>query len=246
MFYAILFAFQGVVADAPVEPAAEAEYETPKPLLWQKLQYGMTPAEVVTALQGVDGVKSARVRGKAEVSVRHNNGGIALAGLKFEIIPVFTDGRLSSVGLNSTDNCANVLERPIATILEGLSDKYGSRPSIDPDTQMSVSRAVLESYSSGMEISQTNTVLTKQIAAALVVSVRAEKSNYVSGGSGIAGALASLSNSMQEERSEECGGHGFNRGDVLISYHRRLDFETMLANERSRARAENYKLKNGL
>lgn len=246
MFFALLFALQAAAAAPVASDAADAQYETPKPLLWQTLKFGMTPTEVAAALSGIEGIKAARSNAMGEVKIRHADGGVLLAGIRFKVVPVFTDGRLSSVGLTSSDNCANLMDRPIASILRGLSEKYGAKPTTDPKSQMSVDRAVLESYSTGTEVSQMNSVLTPQIAAVMVTSVRAEKSDYVYGGSGIAGALASLSNSMREKRGEECGGHGFNRADLLISYHRRIDFEAMLARSTEKAGADRAKLKNGL
>lgn len=198
-----MIAVLAIVMQAAIIEEASSTYVP----LWQSLREGMTVDEAAMAIRSIEGIKAVTVKQSRKgpsLSIKYEATGIEVAGLPYQITPLFNGTRLESVRLE-TRACLTMATEKYKILQELLSQKYGSSRTLREVTEERQLVAFRDTYS---------TTPTR-------VMLRLEPGDvpeHIYGATGLAGALASISNASVDADIEACPLDRGQRATITVSY----------------------------
>ncbi|QGN55013.1 hypothetical protein [Novosphingobium sp. Gsoil 351] len=212
-----------------------AEEPAPVPIvLWQGLSVGMTPEEALAAVSAVEGVKSAKVRGRPEavdrLQINHTSQKIVIAAVPFELSPRFENNKLKEVWLTAADQCSAKAVDVFQKLSMGLTTKYPQH--IGPTqelTELEVARANSRARESGKPDGAAFAFASETVAVGMVFRFDvAVPPPYPIGGGKLGASLWRLGRTMYDQRTAECDGTGDRRMGIALRYMARSAFDAMI------------------
>ena len=176
-------------------------------LLWQTLRAGMTADQTAAALRLIEGVKSVTLKPSRKgpnLSISYGPNGVQVGGLPYKVVLEFKNDRLVSVGLQS-EACLSLATAKFHELGDLLSQKYGE------------GRTAREVTEDRQYVATRNTFATTPTRVVLRVEP-GDIPRHVYGGRGIAGALASIGNSMADAEIAACPSDAGQRASIAVTY----------------------------
>lgn len=217
------------------------------PLLWQNFRYGMTPEEVLPQVLQTQGVKRAKVlklkktNSSRRLDIDFAPSKIGIAGIPFELGPVFEHNRLHQIALASQKMCADGASSLYDRLSEALVRKYSSPISAPAIKLADLKAAESKSYRSGGPVGLMTAFANDDVAVTLSFQITHEPPPpYPEDYSKFAVSLWQLAKVQYDQRKADCAGTGDKRMDVTLIYMRRADFDaavSTITNEQDTSRA---------
>ncbi|HWH22648.1 MAG TPA: hypothetical protein VNT25_05070 [Allosphingosinicella sp.] len=208
-----------IIAAAPVaawSQGTEAAPEGKAITLWGSFKYGMSPEEVVTTLQSVEGVKRAKLKqnrkGAKSVDIDYHKGAVSIFGLSNTLGLAIGPQGLSYLTLNS-EACLFEAREKYDKLTELLGEKYGAGKTVKRLEPGGQPVGIDNHFSDG----QTHVTLALDIDHPPVAAPAPP-------GSGQIGALAeALLQSAQDNAIEACPSEQGFKGLITIRYEAAAD-----------------------
>lgn len=222
----------------PDEASAEESeaVEAGRVELWQGLEVGMTPEEVVAVLPQIAGIKGGRVvrpKGKEpRIAVRYIDStlpGVRIGSMMFVVGFKFHGGGLDAILLEIDDVCAATVQPHFDEIVGALEAKYGNMEAAGgeyPDVHRLLHASDLRGERAGAILMRATP--TWAVFARLDATYETLKRLPEYGNGKFADGLARAANSMNASRKAECNGRGHQRARVMLSYMARRAYDEIL------------------
>lgn len=203
-------------------------------VLWKNLSVGDTPEDVAAKLVGDSAFKSVKVRRSSDaskepsLSVKYRADGIEVLDLILKFAPVFEQGRLRNIVLQSEPGCAHRAPEQFQKMAAILHEKYPASPvefAVSDEDMVRKARreGTDESPAVAGRVFQGDdvTVVYRQTFTA----EPAPPVGYVSNPR--TAALMNLLANQYEYRARECDGTGDHRMTHTLIYMTNEEFEAM-------------------
>jgi len=208
--------------------------ETAPVVLWRTLAVGDDPETVATKLSGDQIFKSVKVKRSANsakeptLSIKYSGNGIDILGVPFQLVPIFEQGTLNKVVLQTEPTCANRAPEQFRDMAALLHDKYPGSPiefGVSDDDQVRKARREGTDESpriAGRVFQGSGVTVTYQQT---FTAEQAPPVGYVSNPK--MSALMSLMSNQYEYRVRECDGTGNHRMTHTLIYTTDQEFDVM-------------------
>jgi len=235
-------------------PAIGADGEHDGPVLWQGLEFGMTPQEALPAVLQINGVKRAKIVNERKpnsarrLDIDYTTEMIRISDLAFEVAPEFENGRVSKVFLRSTEQCGSNAMEIFDRFAKPLSQKYTGEINHNQQINERVfSEARSKSRQSGLSVDIPFIFANDLVAVVLVLQIKEHSPpDYPYSNDKFIRSLWRVSMSMYETKKSECNGSGDQRMDVVITYIPRKTYDDLMTKETKDADEKDVRLKSQL
>lgn len=97
-------------------------------VLWRDFRFGMSPEDFVSRVSSLPEVKSAKVKtskgDEPKIDINYNGGGVKIYDQIFQILPVFSSGRLEFIVLRTRASCLTYKVGDHRKIFDALGEKF--------------------------------------------------------------------------------------------------------------------------
>ena len=198
--------------------------------LWRDLHFGDTPDAVQQKLQKmpeVERVKNVMKKGIfADQDINMKEGGVLIFDGHFSVTTAYRDGGLAAVQLTSGIGCVDQ-GHPLSKKIEvELQNKY---PDVANNLVDATTYELRALDATPQQPTSVNSVYRDENVAVFLRThfFKTDPPAYF-GGSNLNRSLYNLQRTLYEQGANACGGTGYRRAQISISYIRRTDYNRLV------------------